>query len=173
MKFLRLFTVLSFTLIEFCECWLDLSWYNVKQKKSTHFQGYCPNLLRRREIRLKRFTVPTIKRSMTKVPDDFTKQQESESENRTSGNRAIFAFSDWSQFLPGNISTDDAAAAGVLGMMMRAIDAGKKSNQDSTLSVPEVELHAFSRPTRPRRSPVSVTCDPETRTRYLEMTPCL
>ena len=118
--------------IETCHCWIFPG-----MKVPTH-RGF---LQLKTQVQQKSFKTKQLYRTSSnslklssKSSDDSRRPIEGEFDNRTIASRALFSFSDWGQFLPGNLSsTDDAAAAGVLGMMMRAIDAGKQANQDSSV----------------------------------------
>jgi hypothetical protein len=133
MKFPWLAAVLSIVVVvQICDCWIDSSLCGLKHAQSIRSHAQISHS-RQRLAKFERF-MSTKQRMARSVPDDIMRPDDSENENRSSSNRAMFPFTDWSQFIPGNISTDDQAAAGVLGMMMRAIDAGKQSSQESTLS---------------------------------------
>jgi hypothetical protein len=115
-------------LMEMGDCWISssLMGFKIGAKPS------CNDGLKFKKIMIGRYATVNLKTSFgSSENDNGQDSQDEENQNETSAGRNLFPFSDWSQFFPGNLSTDDAAAAGVLGMMRRAIDAGKQMNQDS------------------------------------------
>jgi hypothetical protein len=125
MRFLVSLVVCFVFLVGMGDCWMSLSLMSFKLGSKL----CCNDRVNLKKIVFGRYAKVHMRSTLDSSENQ--KGKDEENQNGTSAGQNLFPFSDWSQFIPGNLTADDAAAAGVLGMMRRAMDAGKQANQDS------------------------------------------